>query len=200
MLALAACSRGPDPTAVGGAEAALQMPSGVAASQLPAPDSRGAQLTARYCSQCHGIPSPANHSASDWVPIMRRMMLRMERSASMSQMMGRGMMGRNMPMGMMGAAVPTPPEERDILAYLQNHALKSIPEEELPESSGSAATLYKRTCSRCHALPNPAVYTPGQWPAVVSRMRQYMQPSGVPGISDEQAQTIIKYLQRASGG
>lgn len=197
-LGLAGCGHGRDVATRGWTQAELQMPAGIAASRLPAPGSRGAQLTARYCSQCHGTPSPASQSASDWFPIMRRMMLRMKRSASMGQMTGRGMMGRNMPMGMMGAAVPTPTEEREILAYLQNHALRSIPEETLPEKASSAATLYKRTCALCHALPDPSVHTPEQWPGVVSRMRQYMRSSGVPNISDEQAQTIINYLQRAA--
>jgi len=200
MLGLTACNRSPHLAATGWTQSALQMPAGIAASQLPAPENRGAQLTARYCSQCHGIPSPASHSASDWVPVMRRMMLRMERSAVMGQMMGRGMMGRGMPMGMMGAAVPTPSEERDILEYLQSHALRSIKEETLPEKNSSGAALYSRTCSRCHALPDPAQHTPEQWLAVVDRMRQYMRSGGVPHISDEQAQTIIEYLRRATRG
>ena len=199
-LDLTGCSPSRDATTGGWTQAELQMPAGIAAGHLPAPESRGAQLTARYCSQCHGTPSPASQSASDWVPIMRRMMLRMERSASMGQVMGRGMMGRNRPMGMMGAAVPTRSEERDILAYLQNHALKSTSQGKLPESASSAATLYERTCSRCHALPDPSAHTPGQCPSVVRRMREYMRSAGVPAIWDEQAQTLIGYLERASRG
>lgn len=59
------------------------MPAGIPASELPDPESPGASLIARYCSQCHEIPSPASHSPADRVPTLRRMVARMQHMAHM---------------------------------------------------------------------------------------------------------------------
>ena len=48
-------------------------------SELPAPDSQGAQLLKRFCIQCHGLPSPGLHTHDEWPAIYRRMVDRMER-------------------------------------------------------------------------------------------------------------------------
>src|SRR6266511_4527675 len=53
-------------------------PEGVAPGDLPEPDSRGAQLVAKFCAQCHALPAPTQHSATDWPSVVRRMWLRME--------------------------------------------------------------------------------------------------------------------------
>jgi len=42
-----------------------RMPSGINPDQLPEPDSKGAHLLARYCSQCHGVPGPGMHTADE---------------------------------------------------------------------------------------------------------------------------------------
>lgn len=181
-----------------GRDEGLPMPVGINAAELPEPASDGAQLTARYCSQCHGIPSPTSHSRADWEPTVRRMVRYMEISARMRGMMGGGMM-RQRSMPMHGAAVPPFQEQRTILAYLQTHALQSISEQRLPESVTPEAVLFTRTCSRCHALPDPAQHTPAQWPAVVERMRQHLneQKGAIP--SNDALQQIVGYLQRVSG-
>ena len=49
------------------------MPGGQAASSLPAPDSEGAKLVSRYCTQCHAQPSPRLHTASEWEAVVSRM-------------------------------------------------------------------------------------------------------------------------------
>lgn len=170
---------------------------GINQNQLPDPRSEGAQLTAQYCSQCHGIPYPSGHSSSDWVVIMRQMILYMKQSNHMGSM--GGMMGNgNMHMRMMGANVPSPEERNAILSYLQAHSMKSISENELPEVNGVAAKDFKSQCSVCHALPSPYQHTAEQWPAVVKRMLQHMKDFKLPVISENEADTIIKYLQKAS--
>lgn len=158
------------------------MPDGVPASALPEPESRGARLVARYCSQCHGIPSPARQSAEDWEPTVRRMVDRMEHMA-------------RMPMHRIEA--PSDEEEQAIVAYLQAHALRAADPDELPEG-GPGARLFADTCSRCHALPDPAQHTPEEWPAVVARMRGHMREMGVAEITDAQAAAIVDYLRRAA--
>lgn len=174
----------------------LLMPDGLKQEQVPDPNSEGARLTVLYCSQCHGTPYPSGHSASDWVVIMRRMILLMQKSEYMGS--GGGMMGRrNMPMGMMRAKVPTRAEQKEILTYLQAHSLKSIQENELPDISSTIAEEYKNKCSICHALPSPYQHTAEEWPAVVERMRKHMKDQNIAALTDDEANSLTKYLQNA---
>lgn len=90
------------------------------------------------------------------------------------------MMSRRM--GMMRAGeimAPTAEEERAILEYLQSHALRPLPEATPPDLGDEAARLFARSCSRCHALPDPAQHTPEEWPSVVERMRDNKRRMGV---------------------
>src|SRR4051794_13534397 len=80
------------------------------AVQLPEPDSRGAQLTRRYCVQCHNLPNPAMHDAQKWPSIVDRMVVRME---------GRGNLGKLMAEMMGGVKAPAPGETQSLVAYLQ---------------------------------------------------------------------------------
>lgn len=171
----------------------MELPEGIRAGDLPDPESRGARLVATYCGQCHGIPSPRRHVAEDWEATARRMFRRM---THMQEMGGR-MMGRRRGGGM-DVDAPTAEEERAILAYLREHAMRAAPEEALPEGEGREA--FARACSRCHALPDPGQRAPEAWPAVVERMREHMDRMEVEGISDAEADRIVEYLREAAGG
>jgi mono/diheme cytochrome c family protein len=182
---------------------ALIVPTGVQADSLPDPMSRGAILLGKYCSQCHGTPSPASHNSSDWVPVFRRMILMMERSNSMGmmggRMMGNRMMGGGM-MGMMrGSEVPDQEEQQELLKYLQSHALISIQKEELPDAQSEGAELFSKDCSKCHALPDPSKHLSTEWPAVISRMRQHMVQLKMDNLSDQEADEILNYLEQNAG-
>ena len=157
---------------------------------LPNPNSEGARLEARYCIQCHGIPSPASHNTTDWVPVLRRMVLMMERSGSMG-MMGKGMMGRMHPV-----ETPNSEEITKLLSYLQAHSLKSVTKENIPETDSKGAALFSGKCNRCHALPDPAQHTATEWPAIVSRMRQHLIQYKMNDLTDEQAKAISAYLEK----
>jgi len=174
------------------------MPGTYTSSKLPEINSDGAKLVSEYCAQCHAVPSPSAHSASDWVAVFRRMMLLMEKSGHNRGRMG-GMMGRNNPMGMMGARVPSRDEQKIMLGYLQAHALKSIPKENLPNPGSAGATAFDLQCARCHALPDPGQHTPGQWPAVVSRMQKHAEEAKLPPITEKDVTLILKYLQQHAG-
>ncbi len=174
----------------------LVMPTGIPAEELPEPNSEGARLVAKYCSQCHGIPSPARHSAEEWVPTFRRMVRRMEHSSRMGRMMG-GMRGRGMrgPRGMHGAAAPTLDEQRVMLAYLQEHALKPLAELPPEKVDTPGAKAFSETCARCHALPSPDQHTADEWPAVVDRMRRHMAEMDVSDPGDETIREILDFLR-----
>lgn len=173
----------------------MELPEGIAARELPDAGSRGAELMARYCSRCHSIPSPRRHTAEDWDATVRRMVRRM---AHMERM-GGGMMGRMRGRGMMvEVEAPSPGEEREILSYLRDHAMRAAVEEDLPPGDGRE--LFSRTCARCHALPDPGQHTREEWPAVVERMRGHMEKMEVEGISDARARRVVRYLRRAASG
>lgn len=195
-LSIAGCGRTDPGPAPAWNSATLQMPPGVPARDLPDPGSRGAERVVRYCSGCHGIPSPASHAPEDWGPTVRRMVLRMERLSGMRGMMG----GSGTPMMSGSVAVPSPEEQAEILSYLRAHAMRSIDPARVREASSPAAGEFARACSRCHALPDPEQHTAAQWPAVVQRMRGNMRKMHVSGIADAEAHDITAYLERSAGG
>ena len=54
------------------------LPGGQTATPLPEPDSRGAKLVSKYCTQCHAEPSPRLHTASEWKAVTSRMKMNMQ--------------------------------------------------------------------------------------------------------------------------
>jgi hypothetical protein len=75
----------------------------------PEPASEGATLMNEYCTQCHSLPRPEQHTASGWPPVLQRMATRMQWIAQNSTM---------------PIAVPSRPELQAITEYLQKHAAK----------------------------------------------------------------------------
>ena len=150
-------------------------PPGITAADLTDPGSRGAQLAGQYCGQCHAIPSPAMHSATDWPSIARRMWLRMELLPPS-----------------LGVKVPTMAERFAMLDYLNANALK-VSGATLPAGAGREA--FSQVCSRCHALPDPRVHSREDWPTVFARMERNMERMKVPPPTREQTSDILLYLQ-----
>ncbi len=188
---LAACRQAPPPpadaTTVGGhglnrqdelllaaANIALPPP-GVTPADLPEPNSKGAQLEAQFCAQCHNLPSPMTHSATDWPGIARRMWLRMEWLPPT-----------------LGVKVPTMAERFAMLDYLTANALR-VSAANLPPGAGRET--FELVCSRCHALPDPRVHSPADWPAVFSRMQGNMERMKVAPLTATQTSDILLYLQ-----
>jgi len=150
-------------------------PPGVTAADLPDPNSRGAGLVGQYCGQCHNVPSPQMHAATDWPSISRRMWLRMELLPPT-----------------LGVKVPTAAERFAILDYLNINALK-VSGSTLPQGPGREA--FSQVCSRCHALPDPRVHSREDWPTVYARMERNMERMKVPPPTREQTSDILLYLQ-----
>jgi hypothetical protein len=142
------------------------IPPGFTAAMLPEPKSRGAQLTQRYCVQCHNLANPAMHDAARWPAVVRRMVPRME---------GKGNMGKLMTEMMAGVEAPSPEDEQAITAYHRKHALRPLDEKKLPEVKGPRAESFRVACGQCHALPDPQMHTAKEWPAVVERMQKNME-------------------------
>ncbi len=88
------------------------MPRSADIQDLPEPDSEGARLLNRYCTQCHGLPTPDQHSAEGWFPVVERMRMRLRWMATYSNMK---------------FAEPTAAEIVAINEYLAEHARKLAP-------------------------------------------------------------------------
>ncbi len=150
------------------------LPERVKPSQLPDPESRGARLTALYCVQCHHLPNPAMHEPARWARVVDRMVPRMQGKGNMGKLMAEMMLG---PGGDAARplAAPSPAEAREIVAYLQRHAMRPIDAALAPELESRAGQLVEQACGQCHALPDPRQHTAGEWPAVVRRMESNME-------------------------
>ena len=107
-------------------------------------------------------------------------------------MMSNGMMGR----GMMDMQAPAAEEQKELLAYLQRNALRPASMETLGPPGTPGLALFQKTCSQCHALPDPGLHTADEWPGVVERMRKNMEIMGKPGITDQSRDEIAGYLSQ----
>jgi cytochrome c5 len=150
-------------------------PPGVTPADLPEPNSQGAQFVAQFCAQCHSLPTPQMHSATDWPSIARRMWLRTEWLSPS-----------------LGVKVPTMAERFTMLEYLTTNSLR-VSAANLPAGPGREA--FELVCSRCHALPDPRVHSPADWPAVYSRMQQNMERMKVAPLTRSETTDILLYLQ-----
>jgi cytochrome c5 len=153
-------------------------PPGTAPSDLPDPDSEGAQFLREYCTACHALPSPATHSATDWPVVLRRMWLRTE-----------GVADR------FSVPVPDARQRVVLLNYILENALV-VARSDLP--GGPGRDLFSNTCNRCHELPDPKQHSSNDWAAVVIRMRQHMVQMLRQSPSQSEVQDVILYLERAS--
>lgn len=156
-------------------------------ADLPRPESAGAQLLQRFCTQCHYLYGPGLHTAEEWPAVVERMNRRMQ------MMSGRQMMMRKI-------EAPSPAQLVTITDYLQEHAqrpLSAARMNELQQTEGGQ--LFSAVCSRCHPLPDPTQHQAQEWPAVVERMKSYMTSAGQNLPSAKEMEQIIYFLQSYSG-
>lgn len=142
---------------------------------LPEGKSYGASILIKYCGQCHAVPTPTTHSATDWPGVLRRMWLRMEHLQPPYTV-----------------AVPEIGERATLLTYLRDHALR-VSEATLP--AGLGRDTFARMCSRCHTLPDPRTHSAADWVAVYQRMEQNMARMRVSTPTRPETEEILSYLQ-----
>ena len=169
------------------------LPPSLEPAQLPAPQSAGARLTARYCIQCHYLPNPEMHTAARWQPIIERMVWRMQ---------GQGNIGPLMKDMMAGVQAPSDAETAILAAYLAKHGQREM-DSGHPALRTSAGQIYSIACAQCHALPDPQHHTAREWPGVVQRMQGHMAwANTVVGVSELRTNPvldtaeIVRFLQR----
>lgn len=92
-----------------------------------------------------------------------------------------GMMGG----GMMGGSSTTSQSSADDDSQANDAA----------RAKDAGATLFRRDCSQCHALPSPLAHKATQWPSVVERMRAHLRQYGGRDLSDDDVKAIDGYLK-----
>ena len=152
-------------------------PAGFTAADLPEPDSPGAKLVAENCTQCHELPTPGAHSATDWPRVLRRMWIRMDELPDS-----------------LGVKTLAEGERTRVSQYLMANALQ-VSDASLPPGPGKAD--FEAICSRCHALPDIKIHSPQDWPSVYMRMERNMERMNVRPATQEQTSRILLYLQEA---
>jgi len=169
------------------------LPPSISPAGLPEPDSEGARLTARYCVQCHYLPSPQMHTPDKWTVIVVRMVWRMR---------GKGNLGTIMKEMMDRVEAPGDEEVRTLAAYLRKHGQREMDATD-PVLKSEAGQMYTIACTQCHALPDPKRHTAREWPRVVERMKQHMAWANTIVGADELRTTpvldtaeIVRFLQR----
>jgi hypothetical protein len=169
------------------------LPPSVEPRQLPEPGSEGARLTARYCVQCHYLPSPQMHSPDKWTTTVVRMVWRMH---------GNGNLGAVMREMMDKVEAPTDREITILTRYLQKHGQQEMNPSH-PALQTPAGAMYSIACTQCHALPDPRRHTAREWPSVVERMKGHMEWANTVVGPDELKTTptlntgeIVRFLQR----
>jgi len=153
-------------------------PPGINPADLADPESPGAHLVVQYCGQCHPLPSPAMHSATDWPRVVRRMWLRMDRLPDSLRIQ-----------------TSNEGERGTVLSYLTANALR-VSGAELPQGRGRED--FVAICSRCHALPDIQIHASGDWPSVFLRMERNMERMNVSRPNQEQTGNILLYLQEVA--
>lgn len=173
------------------------LPPAIEPRELPEPASEGAQLTARYCVQCHYLPNPQMHTAERWTPIVERMVWRMR---------GNGNLGDVMKEMMAEIRAPSQSEIAVLTRYLQKHGQVEI-DPDHPALKSDAGQKFYLACSQCHAPPDPRRHTAREWPSVVDRMKSHMAWAnvvvGTPElrtVPELKTEEIVRLLQRYARG
>ena len=156
-------------------------------AELPDAGSPGAVAFARFCAQCHALPSPRAHSAAEWDATLSRMIRRMGRMAD-RQRAGRG---RWMPR----ITAPSAAEAARLRDYLKENALAAAPRDLAAEEKGEGGRRFATVCAQCHALPDPSRHTAAEWPDVLDRMIENMERMGVPPPESAARSEILAFLR-----
>ena len=169
------------------------LPPSIEPRELPEPQSEGARLTARYCVQCHYLPSPQMHTADKWASTVVRMVWRMQ---------GKGNLGVLMKEMMDNVQAPGEQEAAVLTAYLQKHGQSEM-DPAHPDLGSERGKMYSIACTQCHALPDPRRHTAREWPGVVERMKRHMSwantvvgPDSLKTNPILDTREIVRFLQR----
>lgn len=157
------------------------IPKGVNPDALPEAQGPGAKAITLYCVQCHDLPPPAMHTATEWAAVLNRM------RGYMQDRRG-GMLAR--------LIMPSEQDWTIIGSYLAHHAQKPMDATRYSDLQSPEGQAFIATCSQCHAAPDPQQHTTKEWPRIVLRMKQNMSAAGIKQPDDQTTDLIVTFLQR----
>jgi hypothetical protein len=155
----------------------IVLPFGMSADQLPDAKSKGAALYASYCSQCHNLPSPKMHSASDWPMRFEKMMDHAIQMAGSSP----------------NIKTPAKKDKKEIVSYLQKNGFRALPANSPLLREPQAFNLLW-FCSVCHAVPDPDQFPADVWSTIVDRMNSYRKIQGREEMNGNDREMLIHIL------
>ena len=159
---------------------------GFRAEMLTDAHSPGALVFIKTCAQCHDLPSPRLHTKEEWPAVVIRMLDRLIRRKTFSV--------ERKPL-----YLPDDAHYALLIGYLSEQGLKKAPDRIVSDRS-AAALLFKSRCMQCHALPDPALYRPSAWPAVIERMQQHAVALKRIPILDTEKETLISFFSTFTTG
>lgn len=159
------------------------IPKGLNPDALPDPQSRGATMLTLYCVQCHDLPSPTMHTATEWAHVVDRMEKEMQRRRG-------GVLIR----------VMMPPEKdwKILRSYLKDNAQLPLDSSQYADLDTPGGQAFQTTCSQCHAAPDPAQHTSAEWARVVLRMKNNINAAGLEMPDDKTVELINGFLKSHS--
>ncbi len=157
-------------------------PAGFKEAQLADRTSPSARLFIRACIQCHDLPDPRMHASGEWLPVVSRMIDRLQRRKVFS------MESKNL-------FLPSPEEMGQIVTYLSRHGFRKA-SPRLIQDASPETILFSKRCAQCHHLPDPSQHTAKEWTAVVDRMRGHIKERGKQEITDDERRTLLSFLSK----
>lgn len=85
---------------------------------------------------------------------------------------------------------------RGMMQHMMGDILPPMNPQQLPEPNSKGAVLLQQFCTQCHALPDPEKHTAHEWPAVVDRMKGYMESMGKTVPKEKELQELVDFLQK----
>jgi cytochrome c5 len=162
------------------------VPPGIDRALLPEGTSPGAQVLQRYCTQCHNLPGPGRHTREEWPAVLTRM----QTLITVSRFY-RGLLGP--------VAMPDAGERAALAAYLDAHALQSLPPRAAGLPPDGAERVYREVCGDCHAAPDPRAYAAATWPALLERMDAHRVAMARPPLGAGQREAVAAFGAGARG-
>lgn len=145
---------------------------------LPASDSRAAELLQIYCVKCHNLPGPGMRTADEWRHIFWRMYWRLHLTAAQFDEF----------------EAPKFSDAMLMESYLLHFALKPT-EFRNVDMEAPGGKEYAKYCFQCHQLPDPKAHTSDEWDDITNRMRGHMRTMGRTAPSAGELASIRKYLK-----